>query len=72
MDKIWRLLTAIFLIAVAVGLFLIGWIFSNGTFNNIFSALIIYVVLFLVLIGITKGILVIIDYHREQDQEKEE
>ena len=65
MEKyIWCLLTAIFMIAAAVGLFLIAWLFSGGRFNNAFAGLSAYVVLFLALTGITKGILVILDYHR--------
>lgn len=71
MEKyIWRLLTAIFMLATSFALFLIGWIFSGGLFNNMVSVLLAYAVLFLALIGITKGLLVIIDYHREHSDEE--
>lgn len=72
MDKIWRLLTAIFMLSAAGGLFIVGWILSAGRFNNVPSALIGWLVLFMVLIGITKGICVILDYHREHKAETEE
>lgn len=72
MDKLWRLMTAVFMLAVSNGLFLVGWILSGGRFNNVPSALIAWAVMILVLIGITKGILVIIDYHREHKDETEE
>lgn len=70
MDKLWRLMTAIFMIAVGVGLFLLGWIFSGGMFNNAFAVIIAYLMIGLILIGITKGLLVIIDYHRENKSEE--
>lgn len=71
MEKyIWRMLTAIFMIAVAVGVFLLGFVFSGGRFNNPFSALSLYVMLFLLMIGIAKGILVVIDYHRAHKDEE--
>ena len=69
-NYIWRLLKALFTIAAAVALFLIGWIFSGGQFNNPFSVLLLYAVLFLNLIGITQGILVIIDHNRERKEEE--
>ena len=72
MDKIWRLLTAIFILLSVIVLFLIGWIFSGGNFNNLLSVLLCYVVIFAGPIGITKGILVIIDYHREHQEKDEE
>ena len=73
MEKyLWRLMTAIFMLAASVGLFLVGWIFSGGQFNNVPSALIAWAVLFLVLIAIAKGLLVIIDYNREHKDESEE
>lgn len=71
MDKIWRLMTAIFMIAVAAGLFIIGWVFGNGRFNDIFSVLILYVVLFLVVAGIIKGLLAVFAYHNEKEDIKE-
>lgn len=66
MDKIWRLMTAIFILLSVIVLFLIGWIFSGGMFHNAFSVLIAYAVIFCGPIGIAKGLLAIIDYHREQ------
>ena len=71
MDKIWRLLTAIFLLLSLVVLFLLGWIFSGGMFNNTFSVLIAYALMFGGPIGIAKGALAIIDHNREQ-KEKEQ
>ena len=72
MDKIWRLLTSVFILAASGGLFILGWIFSGGRFNNNLSALIGWVVLILIPIGIAKGLLVIIDYNREQKDDNEE
>lgn len=69
MDKIWRLMTAMFCIVVAAGLFIVAYIFSGGMFNNTFAVILAYACLFCILIGITKGILVIVDYHRENKEE---
>ena len=68
MENIWRLMTAIFMIATAVGLFIIGWTFGNGRFNDMFSIMILYVVLFLLAAGIVKGLLAIWAYHSEQKE----
>ena len=71
MEKyIWRLLTSVFFLAASGGFFVVGWLLSAGRFNNVPSALIAWAVLIMVLIGITKGIVVIIDYHRENKQEE--
>ena len=71
MDKIWRLLTSVFIRAASGGLFILGWILSGGRFNNILSALIGWVVLIMIPIGIAKGLLVIIDYHREHEDDNQ-
>lgn len=68
MDKLWRLMSAVFMIVAAVGLFLIGWTFSNGMFNTVFSALILYAVLFLVVAGIVRGLWAIISHHFEKKE----
>jgi len=49
---------------------LLGWIFSGGLFNNAFAVIIAYMMIGLILIGITKGLLVIIDYHREDKSDE--
>lgn len=68
MDKLWRLMSAMFMIVAAVGLFLIGWTFSRGMFNNVFSAMLLYAVLFLVVAGIVKGLWTIISHHFEEKE----
>ena len=70
MDKIWRLLTAIFMIAVGVGLITVGWVMTGGMFNNAVIVIMAYVALFLIPIGIAKGLFVVIDYHREHKEEE--
>ena len=72
MDKIWRLLTAIFIIAAACGLFTMAYVISGGRFNDVFSVIVAYFCLFSVPTGIAKGLWVIIDYHREHKDEAEE
>lgn len=73
MDKIWRLMTAMFSVVSACGMFTVGFIFSGGRFNNTVSVLLAYGCLFCVLFGIAKGLLVMIDYHREhKDEETDE
>ena len=72
MDKLWRLMTAIFILAMACGLFVMAYISTGGMFNDVFSVIIAYFCLFSVPIGIAKGLLVIIDYHREHKAEEEE
>ncbi|MBQ8834950.1 MAG: hypothetical protein IJ001_08530 [Oscillospiraceae bacterium] len=71
MDKIWRLLTAMFAIVVACGLFALAYMSSGGRFNDLLSGITFYVCLFCVLFGIAKGLMVIIDYHREHKDEDE-
>ena len=68
---VWRLLKAVFTIAAAVALFVVGCIFSGGRFNNTFSVLLEYAMLFLSMIGVTQGLLVIIDYNREHKETEE-
>ena len=72
MDKIWRLMTAMFTIIAACGLFTIAYVITGGMFNDFFSVIVAYFCLFGVPIGIAKGLLVIIDYHREHKDEAEE
>lgn len=68
MDKIWRLLTAIYMIAVGVGLIAVGWVLTGGRFDHAVIVIMAYVALFLIPIGITKGLLVMIDYHRDHKE----
>ena len=72
MDKIWRLMTAMFAIAVACGLFALAYMSSGGRFNDLFSEIVFYVCLFCILFGIVKGLFVIIDHHREHKDDSEE
>ena len=67
MDYIWRLLTAIFLIVVAVALLVVAFVFG---FNTVFGVF-VYVSLFCILFGIAKGLMVMIDYHRSQKEMQE-
>ena len=71
MDKLWRLLTATFMISAATGFFVVAYIFSGGWLNSGFVAVLIYLCLFCILFGVTKGILVIIDHHREESDKQE-
>ena len=64
-------MTAIFMLAAAVGLFLIGWIFSGGVFHNVFSALNLYAAIFLIVAGIVKGLMAILTYDSEEKEKKE-
>ena len=70
MDMLWRLMTAIFMIAVAVGLIAIGWLLTGGMFNNAVIVIMAYVAMFLILIGITKGLLVIIEHNQQHKDEE--
>ena len=70
MDMLWRLMTAIFMIAVAVGLIAIGWLLTGGMFNNAVIVIMAYIAMFLILIGITKGLLVIIEHNQHHKDEE--
>ncbi len=73
MDKLWRLATAMFSIVVACGLFVFLYLIDGGRFDSVLSGILGYACLFLILFGIAKGLLVIIDYHREhKDEETQE
>lgn len=65
MEHLWRLATAIFLIAVSLALFVVGWIFSDGRFHHVFAGVLLYVVLAGILWGICRGVAAIIAYGRE-------
>ncbi len=69
-DKLWRLMTAIFLLAAAGGMFMLAYILSNGSFNNTVSVLALYICIGCILIGIGKGLLVILEYHRGSKSEE--
>ena len=68
MEKyIWRLLTAIFLLLVAAVLAVFAFLFQG---ISVMVGLCFYGAVFCALIGVTKGLLVMIDYHRaHQDGE---
>ncbi len=68
MEYIWRLLTAIFLIVVAVALLVVAYVLG---LNTVFAAVFVYVSLFCILFGIAKGLMVMIDYHRSQKEMQE-
>ncbi len=70
MDMLWRLMTAIFMIAVGVGLIAIGWLLTGGMLNNAVIVIMAYVPMFLILIGITKGLLVIIEHNQQHKDEE--
>ena len=72
MEKLWRLMTAIFTIAAACGLFTMAYVISGGRFDDLFSVIVAYFCLFSVPISIAKGLLAIIDYHREHRDEGNE
>ena len=68
MEKyIWRLLTAMFLLLVAIVLGLMVFLFQGVA---VILGLCFYSAVFCALIGITKGICVIIDYHRDNKNEE--
>ena len=63
MEKfIWRLLTAIFILMVAVVLGVMAFMFEGV---SLMVGLCVYGALICALVGVIKGILVTIDYHRE-------
>ena len=71
MAEIWDLLKSIFWILAGIGVFVVAYLFSGGMFNNGICAFLAYVAIFCILIGITAGMLAIIDHNRRQ-KEKEE
>lgn len=63
---IWRLLTAIFLLLVAAILAVFVFLFQGAA---LMLGVCFYGSLFCALFGITKGLLVILDYHRAHKDE---
>lgn len=59
---IWRLMTAMFLLLTAAVLGLFMFLFQGA---NIMVGICFYGALFCGLIGLAKGVIVILDYHRE-------
>jgi len=66
-NYIWRLLTAIFLLMVAAVLGIFAFLFQDAVF---LLGLCLYSAVFCALIGIAKGLFVMIDYRREHKDEK--
>lgn len=69
MDKIWRMLTAIFLLMVAAVLAVFVFLFDGAV---LIVGICFYGALLCALLGIVKGLFVIIDYHREKKDEPQE
>ena len=69
MDMLWRLMTAIFLIAAGLGFIAVGWVLSGGMFREVVTVLMAYAGLFLIPLGIVKGFLVIFAYHKDRKEE---
>ncbi len=68
MEKyIWRLLTAMFLLLVSAVLGVFAFLFQGAAFM---LGVCFYGAILCALLGITKGLLVIIDYHRNQKEEE--
>lgn len=68
-DKIWRLMTAMFLLLTAAALGIFVLIMQD----DFFAVIAFYAMLLLLPFGIAKGLMVIIDYHREhKDEETDE
>ena len=70
MDKLWKLVNAIFWIAAGLGLLAIGWIFSGGMFREAVTVLMAYAAMGMIMLGIVKGFFAIADYNKEH-KEKE-
>lgn len=67
MDKIWRLLVAIFILCAVIALL----VFANLFGSSALAVMSVYAALILLPIGIAKGAFAIIDYHRECKNEEE-
>ena len=68
MEKyIWRLLTAMFLLLVAIALGVFAFLLQGVVFM---VGLCFYGAVLCALIGIAKGFMVMIDYHREHQTEE--
>ena len=68
MEKIWRLLTAIFILCAVIAVLLLAYEFQNA----VFSVAAVYAAILMIPVGIIKGVLVMIDYHREKKNEEPE
>ena len=63
---IWRLLTAIFMLLVAAVLGIFAFLFQGAA---LMLGICFYGAVFCALIGVAKGLLVMVDYHREHKEE---
>ena len=66
LDKIWRLLTAIFILVAAIALIGIAFVFQNA----MISVIALYPALIYVLWGLIKGIIVIVKHLDESAKEE--
>jgi len=67
MDKLWRLMTAMFLLLIAVVFLLMAYILFS---ESALAGICVWISYICVLGGIAKGLFAIIDYHRENRDEE--
>ena len=67
MDKLWRLMTAVFILLMGLTALMVAYIFFNG---SSMVGVVCWTALILIACGTGKGLFAIIDYHRENTDEE--
>ena len=67
LDKIWRVVTANFLLLVGIACLVLAYVVFQ---NSIFAAVGVYSAFILIFWGVVRGLFVIID-HRQEKKERE-
>lgn len=71
MEHIWRLLRAMFLIVMSLGVLAADWILGNGGFDTVIGSLAMFACLIGIAVGIFEGLLVIWVHYKEKKQKAE-
>lgn len=71
MEHIWRLLRAMFLIVMSLGVLAVDWILGNGGFDTVIGSLVMFACLIGIAVGIFEGLLVIWEHSKEKKQKQE-
>ena len=67
MERIWRLLVAVFFLVAAIALALLAWLFE-GTF---IAGICVYAILALIPIGLVKGLYNVFHFGSAEDKKQE-
>lgn len=70
-ETIWRLLTAMFLIVMSIGVLVADWILGNGGFDTVIGSLAMFACLAGIAAGMVEGCLAMWEHYKEKKRKAE-